>query len=67
MHPANLMGLPDVGRIGVGLPADLVVFKARYFSELLSRPQGDRTVIRNGLSIDTTLPDYAELDHLIRS
>ncbi|MBD1914205.1 MULTISPECIES: cytosine deaminase [unclassified Leptolyngbya] len=65
MTPADLMGLPEVGRIGVGLPADLVVFKARYFSELLSRPQSDRIVLRNGISIDTTLPDYAELDHLI--
>ncbi|MFM6898863.1 MAG: DUF952 domain-containing protein, partial [Microcystis panniformis] len=26
--------------------------------ELLSRPQWDRLVIRRGLSIDTTLPDY---------
>jgi cytosine/creatinine deaminase len=60
--PANLMGLPSVGRIGAGLPADLVLFKARSFSELLSRSQHDRTVLRDGLAIDTTLPDYAELD-----
>lgn len=63
--PADLMGIPTVGRIGVGLPADLVVFKARYFSELLSRPQGERLVLRKGSPIDTTLPDYAELDHLV--
>lgn len=62
--PADLMGLSTVGRIGVGLPADLVVFRARHYSELLSRPQTDRQVIRNGRAIDTTLPDYAELDHL---
>jgi len=63
--PADLMGLAQVGRIGAGLPADLVIFKARYFSEWLSRSQHDRTVLRNGVSIDTTLPDYAELDDLI--
>jgi cytosine deaminase len=65
MTPADLMGLPNLGRIGVGLPADLVLFKGRYYSELLSRSQFDRVVLRNGKAIDTTLPDYAELDDLI--
>ncbi len=59
---ADLIGLPKVGRIGVGLPADLILFKARYFSELLSRPQHDRIVLRNGKPIDATLPDYDQLD-----
>lgn len=59
---ADLMELPNVGRIGVGLPADLILFKGRSFSELLSRPQCDRIVLRKGQPIDTTLPDYAELD-----
>jgi cytosine deaminase len=63
--PADLMGLPTVGRIGVGLPADLVICKARRYSELLSRSQRDRLVLRNGVAIDTTLPDYAELDDLL--
>ena len=63
--PADLMGLPNLGRIAVGLPADLILFKARNFSELLSRPQGDRTVLRQGIKIDTTLPDYRELDDLL--
>ena len=63
LTPANLMGLPQVG-IGVGLPADLVLFKARSYGELLSRSQHDRIVLRDGKSIDTTLPDYAELDDL---
>lgn len=48
--------------ISVGSVADLVIFKARYFSELLSRPQSDRHVLRNGIFIDTRLPDYSELD-----
>ncbi|UBF28568.1 cytosine deaminase [Kovacikia minuta CCNUW1] len=62
--PADLMGLPTVGRIGVGLPADLVLFRGRRYSELLSRSQRDRIVLRGGKKIDTTLPDYAELDDL---
>ncbi|WP_373536740.1 cytosine deaminase [Microcoleus sp.] len=65
--PADLMGLPNVGRIGVGLPADLILFKGRTFSELLSRSQRDRTVLRQGKEIDTTLPDYRELDNLLAS
>ena len=62
--PAQIMGLEE-GIIGLGRPADLVVFKARNFSELLSRPQSDRVVIRRGAPIDTTLPDYAELDAVV--
>ncbi len=63
---ADLLKLPTVGRIGVGLPADLVLFKGRSFSELLARSQQDRIVLRQGRPIDTTLPDYAELDDLIQ-
>ena len=63
--PAEMMGLSETGRIGVGLPADLILFKARTFNELMSRPQCDRIVLRNGQAIDTTLPDYAELDDLV--
>ncbi len=63
--PANLMQLPTMGRIGVGLPADLILFKGRGFSEWLSRSQHDRVVLRRGIPIDTTLPDYAELDDLM--
>jgi cytosine/creatinine deaminase len=63
--PAEMMGLENVGQIGVGLAADLVVFKARSFNELMSRGQGDRVIIRQGKQIDSTLPDYAELDDLM--
>ena len=63
--PALLMGLPAHGRIAPGAPADLVLFKARGYSELLSRPQADRVVLRAGRPIDTTLPDYRELDALL--
>ncbi|MBW4518200.1 MAG: cytosine deaminase [Scytolyngbya sp. HA4215-MV1] len=63
--PAKLMGLPALGRLARGLPANLVLFRGRSFSELLSRSQHDRVVLRRGKAIDTTLPDYAELDDLL--
>jgi cytosine deaminase len=62
---ADLINLSNIGRIGVGLSADLILFKGRSYSELLSRSQHDRIVIRKGKAIDTNLPDYAELDDLV--
>jgi len=64
--PAEIMNLPQLGRIGQGRGADLIVLKARDWSETLSRFQADRVVIRNGKAIDTALPDYRELDDLVR-
>ena len=68
-RPASLMGLSDfdenMGKIEIGQAADLVLFKARSYSELLSRPQSDRLVFRDGIAIDRNLPDYSELDDLI--
>jgi cytosine/creatinine deaminase len=55
----------SAGSIRIGAPADLVICKARRFTELLARPQADRIVLRHGKAIDTTLPDYAELDDLM--
>lgn len=63
--PADIMGLKQHGRLLPGAPADLVLFKARNMSELLSRPQSDRVVLRGGVPIDRALPDYQELDDLI--
>lgn len=63
--PAQIMDLPHLGQMGQDRPADLVIFKARSFNELLSRPQSDRIVLRKGVAIDSTLPDYAELDELL--
>ncbi len=65
--PAEIMQLDrKYGRIGAGRSADLIVLKARDYGEMLSRFQADRVVIRNGRAIDTTLPDYRELDDLVR-
>ncbi|MGL5137835.1 MAG: cytosine deaminase [Beijerinckiaceae bacterium] len=62
--PADVMRLPAHGRIAVGAAADLVLFTARNWTELLSRPQSDRVVMRAGQKIDRVLPDYRELDIL---
>ncbi|MBJ3775938.1 cytosine deaminase [Acuticoccus mangrovi] len=62
--PAAIMGLAEHGRIAPGAPADLVLFSARHSTELFSRPQIDRTVIRAGAVIDASPPDYCELDAL---
>jgi cytosine/creatinine deaminase len=63
--PAAIMELDSRGQLGVGGPADMVLFNARGYSELLSRPQSDRMVLRAGKVINTALPDYRELDHLM--
>ena len=61
--PAGIMGVP-AGRIEPGAVADLILFRARSMNELLSRPQSDRIVLRAGVKIDASPPDYAELDDL---
>ena len=63
--PAAMMDLTEHGMVRRGAPADLVVLKARSYVEMLARNQADRTVIRAGRAIDTTLPDYALLDDLM--
>jgi cytosine deaminase len=62
--PAAIMGL-ERGFLAPGQPADLIVLKARNFSEMLSRTQFDRAVLRGGRAIDTRLPDYRLLDDLM--
>jgi cytosine deaminase len=62
---AVIGGFGYEAEIAVGVPADLVLFRARSWTELLARPQSDRIVLRDGRAIDTTLPDYRELDDLM--
>jgi len=64
-NPARACGFAAPG-LAPGAPADLVITRARDWSELFARPQSDRIVLRAGRAIDRTLPDYAELDHLMR-
>lgn len=63
--PAAMMGLERTGLIRAGEPADLLVLRARNYSEMLARHQSDRVVLRRGRAIDTTLPDYRLLDDLM--
>ena len=63
-NPAQATGFPTPS-LAPGAPADLILCKARSWTELFARPQSDRIVLRNGQQIDRTLPDYAELDPLM--
>lgn len=65
-NPARACGF-DAPSLAPGAPADLVICRARSWTELFARPQADRIVLRAGQQIDRTLPDYAELDHLMRT
>lgn len=62
-NPARACGFAAPS-LAPGAPADLVITRARNWSELFSRPQADRIVLRQGRAIDRSLPDYAELDDL---
>jgi cytosine deaminase len=61
--PAKAMGL-DLGVLHPGSAANMVLTRARDFTELLTRPQSDRIVVRSGEASNAKPPDYAELDAL---
>ena len=61
--PAGAMG--GDARLAEGSAADLVLFRGRTYSEILSRAQHDRIVLRRGAPIDRSLPDYRELDGVL--
>jgi cytosine/creatinine deaminase len=61
--PARAMGL-DLGNLRPGGPADMILTRARDFTELFARPQSDRIVLRGGEASAAEPPDYAELDAL---
>ncbi|TPK94345.1 cytosine deaminase [Mesorhizobium sp. B2-4-12] len=63
--PASVMRLDGFGTLAAGGDADFILFKGRSWTELLSRPESDRIVVRAGRAIDRQLPDYAELDELM--
>lgn len=65
--PGRILRRPDRGILRAGASADIVLFRARSWTELLSRPQSERSVLRGGRPIDTTVPDYRELDDLFES
>ncbi|RWM80304.1 MAG: cytosine deaminase [Mesorhizobium sp.] len=63
--PAQVMRLDGFGTLAAGGAADFVVYRGRNWTELLSRPESDRIVVRDGRAIERRLPDYAELDDLM--
>ncbi|MCO5084825.1 MAG: cytosine deaminase [Rhizobiaceae bacterium] len=63
--PAGIMRLGDAGSLHAGGRADFVIFRGRNWTELLSRPESDRIVVRDGQAIERVLPDYHELDDLM--
>ena len=58
--PAQVMGLTNNKGFVPEIVADLIIFSGRYYSELLSRSQHNRIVVRRGQAIKINLPDYAE-------
>jgi cytosine deaminase len=64
-NPAEAMGLKGRGLIAAGAPADLILFTARFMTEMLSRPQSDRVVLRSGKVSDATAPHWRELDAIV--
>ncbi|MCI5078136.1 cytosine deaminase [Oricola sp.] len=62
--PARAMGMDQTGTLKAGCGADFILFEGRSWSEILSRSESDRIVVRDGAPLDTTLPAYAELDGL---
>jgi cytosine/creatinine deaminase len=63
--PAEIMGLRGSGKLKRAALANLVIFRGRSWTELLSRPESDRIVVRSGRAIERSLPDYSELDDLM--
>ena len=63
--PAEIMGLRGFGKLKRAALANLVIFRGRSWTELLSRPESDRIVVRSGRAIERALPDYSELDDLM--
>ncbi len=64
-QPASWMGRRAA--LEPGEAADLVVFDAGSFNELLARPQADRIVLRAGQPIDTQPPRTRSLPHRLQS
>jgi cytosine/creatinine deaminase len=60
--PADLIGRPDLGRIGLGLPAHLVIYQARSLNVILARDQADRIVLNHGRVVTDPLPFHHELE-----
>jgi cytosine/creatinine deaminase len=63
--PADIIRRPDLGRIGVGLPAKLVIFSARSLNSLFCRDQADRIVINGRGRVLDALPRHEDLARVL--
>jgi cytosine deaminase len=63
---SDIMRVGPHGRIAEGQPADFILLSARSLNEMMCRPQSDRVVVRNGVQVTDKLPDYEELDAILR-
>ena len=61
--PARAIGV-EAPILRVGGAADMILTRARDFTELFARPQSDRAVLRAGVELAARAPDYSELDAL---
>jgi len=61
--PARAIGV-EAPVLRVGAPGDMILTRARDFTELFARPQSDRAVLRAGVELVARAPDYSELDAL---
>src|SRR4029077_950305 len=64
--PSDIIRGGVVGRIVEGGPADLLLLSARSLNEAMCRPQADRITIRSGVCVTDDLPDFEELDIVLR-
>jgi cytosine deaminase len=64
--PAGIMRLPNLGTIGVGNPAHLIIMQAWSMDQVMARPHNDRIVLRNGVRSMATPPSYLELRDIAR-
>jgi cytosine deaminase len=62
---ARAMGLDGHGVLKEGQGADCIIFEGRDWHEVLSRPESNRIVMRAGQPVESTLPDYRDLDPLM--
>lgn len=65
--PASIISAPGLGVLKNGASADFQIFSGRTFSELLTRRQSDRMIVRQGQVIDETLLDFRILDYLMKA
>jgi cytosine deaminase len=59
--PANIMRLPELGHLGVGLPAKLILVSARNVNTMMCRDQADRVVLDWAVQVTEPLPSHEDL------